>query len=156
LKVTFISIGSLKKSFARSGVDDYLKRIGNYIKAESVDLKEESASPKTPRERVLKKEAERILGKLSAGDYVVALADSGKEFTSASFAAFVEGLMSSGKKNLCFVTGGAFGLHKDVLESADMIMSLSRMTLPHDMARLVLAEQVYRAFTIIRNEPYSH
>jgi len=156
LKITFISVGAVKKASVKEVVDEYLRRIGNYSRVESVEVKEESSTPKTPRERILKKEGERILGRLSRGDYVVALADSGKEFTSASLAAFVEGFMESGRKNLCFVTGGAFGLHKDVLGSADMILSLSRMTLPHDLARLVLAEQVYRAFTIIRNEPYSH
>ncbi len=156
MKITFISVGSVKKAFAKDGVDEYLRRIRNYSQAESVEVKEESSSPKTPRERILKKEGERILGKLAKGDYVVALADSGREFTSASLAAFVEEFRESGKKNLCFITGGAFGLHKDVLESADMILSLSKMTLPHDLARLVLTEQVYRAFTIIRNEPYSH
>lgn len=156
MKITFISVGAVKKASVKEGVDEYLRRIGNYSRVESVEVKEESSTPKTPRERILKKEGERILGRLSRGDYVVALADSGKEFTSASLAAFVEGFMESGRKNLCFVTGGAFGLHKDVLGSADMILSLSRMTLPHDLARLVLAEQVYRAFTIIRNEPYSH
>ncbi len=156
MKITFISVGPLKKPAAKEEVGEYIRRISRYTRVEPIDVKEETASVKTPKETVLRKEGERILGKVLKGDYVVALADSGKEFTSASFAAFVESFMERGGKNLCFVTGGAFGLHKDVLESADMIMSLSRMTLPHDLARLVLAEQVYRAFTIIRNEPYSH
>lgn len=156
MKITFISVGSVKKAYVKAGVDEFLKRVRHYAPAESVEVKEESAAPKTPREAVLKKEGERILGRLKKGDFVVVLSDNGRDFTSFSFSAFIEGFMSSGKKNLCFITGGAYGLHKDVYETADMVLSLSKMTLPHDLARLVLMEQVYRAFAIIRNEPYSH
>lgn len=156
MKITFISVGSVKKACVKECVDEYLRRIRNYSPVESVEVKEESSSPKTPRASILKKEGERILARLKKGDYVVVLADNGREFTSSEFSSFVEEFRDSGKKSLCFITGGAFGLHKDVHESADMVLSLSRMTLPHDLARLILAEQVYRAFTIMRNEPYSH
>lgn len=156
MKITFISVGSVKKAYIKEGVDEYLKRIKNYSTVTAVEVKEESSSPKTPRETTLKKEGERILSKLGKGDFVVALADKGREFTSAAFSSFISDFMTGGGRNLVFITGGAFGLHPEVYDAADMVLSLSRMTFPRDLARLVATEQVYRAFTIIRNEPYSH
>lgn len=146
----------MKKQHFRDGVKEYLKRIGRYTAVEAVEVKEEGGSIKTPKDDVLKKEAERILKKLKPSDYKVVLADSGKEMTSHGLAAFVEGHMSGGKKGIAFIIGGAYGLHKTVYEQADATLSLSKMTLPHELAYLVLTEQVYRAFTILKGEPYSH
>jgi 23S rRNA (pseudouridine1915-N3)-methyltransferase len=156
LKIAFISVGNLKKSYAESGVAEYVKRIKRYVPVETVDVKEEKAPAKTPREEIMRREGERILGRLKPGDYSVALTDTGAAFSSAAFSDFISGHMDSGTKRLCFIIGGAWGLHPDVLKKASATLSLSSMTFPHDLARLVLAEQVYRAFTIIRGEPYSH
>lgn len=156
MKIILISVGHMKKSYLADGVAEYIKRIKRYAPVEAVEVREEGAAAKTPREEVLKREGERILGKLKSGDYMVALADKGKPLTSEAFSGFVGGLMDKGTKRLCFVVGGAWGLHESVTEAASLVLSLSRMTLPHDMARLVLAEQIYRAFTIMRGEPYSH
>lgn len=156
MKIAFISVGSLKKSYAESGVAEYVKRIKRYAPVETVDVKEEKAPAKTPREEVMRREGERILGTLKPGDYAVALTDTGAPFSSAAFSGLIAGHMDSGTKRLCFIVGGAWGLHGSVLDAASATLSLSSMTFPHDLARLVLAEQVYRAFTIIRGEPYSH
>lgn len=156
MKITFICVGSVKKAYIKEGVSEYVKRIRNYFPVDIIEVKEESASIKMPKDDILKKEGERVLKNLKSGDFAVVLADNGRQFSSTEFSRFIEGFMAGGKKNLCFIVGGPFGLHKSVYDASDMVMSFSAMTLPHDLARLVLAEQVYRAFTIIRGEPYSH
>ncbi len=136
-----------------------MKRIGRYSPIYVVETKAPAASLKMPRDKVLMEEGERIIKKLKSGnpgDYLVALDERGRSFSSNGFARFIDRMMSVGKNRLTFIVGGAYGLHKSVTGLCDMSMSLSAMTLPHELARLVLAEQVYRAFTIIRGEPYSH
>lgn len=154
MKITLVSVGAVKKPGIREAVEDYVKRIKRYSPVEAVEIKEERSV--LPKEEVLRREGERILKKLEGADYRVVLADSGKEATSLELAGLISKLQDRGVKNLAFVIGGAWGLHEEVYESASQVLSLSRMTLPHDLARLVLAEQVYRAFTIIKGEPYSH
>lgn len=156
MRITFIVVGALKASSLKDGVSAYLKRINRYLTAEVVEVREARATPKTPREDALKKEASKLIDKIKEGGFVAVCADNGDEFTSKRFAAFIEDRMSRGCRNLTFIIGGAYGLHASVVERADAVVSLSRMTLPHDLARLVLFEQVYRAFTIIKGEPYSH
>lgn len=156
MKITFVAVGSVKKSSIGEASADYLKRIRRYVPVDMVEVKDEGASPKVPREDVLRKEGQRIISALGQGGYTVVLADTGSPMTSTAFSKFIEGLMNQGRKNVSFVVGGAYGLHKDVYDTADLVLSLSAMTLPHDLARLFLYEQVYRAFTIMRGEPYSH
>lgn len=156
MKITFVAVGSVKKSSIGEASADYLKRIKRYAPVDIVEVKDEGASLKMPREDVLRKEGQRILSALGQGGYTVVLADTGSSMTSGAFSKFIEGLMNQGRKNVSFVVGGAYGLHKDVYDTADLVLSLSAMTLPHDLARLFLYEQVYRAFTIMRGEPYSH
>lgn len=156
LKITFVSVGPVKKACFKDVAEDYLKRIKRYVPVETVEVKDEKASIKTPREDILRKEGERILKKLRPGDFNVVLTEGGRMLTSRGLAELIGGLASAGKKGLTFVVGGPFGLHGSVYEASDMEMSLSPMTLPHDMARVVLAEQVDRAFTILKGEPYSH
>jgi len=156
LKITFISVGSIKNACFKDVVAEYLKRIKRYVPVDVEEVKEERASIKTPKQDILRKEGERILKRLRPGDFNVVLTDRGRMLTSNGLAEFIGGFSSTGKKRLTFVVGGPFGLHGSVYEAADMELSLSSMTLPHDMARVVLAEQVYRAFTILKGEPYSH
>jgi len=156
VKITFVAVGSVKKSPIAVSAAEYLKRIKRYLPAEAVEVRDEGASPKVPREDVLKKEGKRILAALPPGGFTVVLADTGEQMTSAAFSKFIEALMNQGKKSVSFVVGGAYGLHEEVYGKADQVLSLSAMTLPHDLARLFLYEQVYRAFTIMRGEPYSH
>jgi len=156
LKITFVAVGSVKKKAVADAAADYLKRIKRYAPAEAAEVRDEGASPKVPREDVMKKEGQRIIAALGESSYTVVLADNGRQMTSHEFSRFIERLMDQGRKNVSFVVGGAYGLHRDVYDRADLVLSLSAMTLPHDLARLVLYEQVYRAFTIMRGEPYSH
>lgn len=156
MKITFVAVGSVKKKAVADAAADYLKRIKRYAPAEAAEVRDEGASPKVPREDVMKKEGQRIIAALGESSYTVVLADNGRQMTSHEFSRFIERLMDQGRKNVSFVVGGAYGLHRDVYDRADLVLSLSAMTLPHDLARLVLYEQVYRAFTIMRGEPYSH
>lgn len=156
MKIVFLCVGQIKKAGVAEAAAEYLKRVKRYSTVEIIEVKDEQASPKTPREDVLKGEGERLLSKIKPGDYIAVLADTGREMTSQAFSKHIEGLMNTGRKRLVFIVGGAYGIHQAVYDRADIILSLSKMTLPHDIARLVLYEQVYRAFTIMRNEPYSH
>ncbi len=161
MKITFILVGTLKKPYIKDGVGEYLKRIKRYCPVELIEIKEEPRTRKGagPGTEGLKKEARRILSKLDRADYKCVLAggtEGSKTFDSKAFARFIEGLLSGGKKRLCFIVGGPFGMHRELIESADTLLALSTMTFPHEMAALVLTEQVYRAFTILRGEPYSH
>ena len=159
MKITFICVGSVRKTYIKDGVEEYLNRIKRYSPVEVIETKEGPGSLKMPRDEVLKDEGERIIKKLKAGnrsDYLIALDERGRSLTSKGFAEFIDRMMSVGKNRISFIVGGAYGLHNSVTGLCDMSLSLSAMTLPHDLARLVLAEQVYRAFTIIKGEPYSH
>ncbi len=154
MKITFISVGPIKKGYILEGVTEYAQRIKRYADVESVNIKEERAPKKGSRASALKKEAARILERIKNGGFTVVLGERGRTFTSKGLSDLIERF--DGGAEIYFITGGPFGLHDSVTEGADLVMSLSNMTLPHDMARLILAEQVYRAFTIIKREPYSH
>lgn len=157
MKLKFICVGGVKKPYYRDAAEDYARRIGRYIPFELIEVKEEPSKRKTPKDRVLKKEAERILARVGPVDTVVALDERGRGMTSKALSEFVGRAMTAGGKgDLVFVVGGAWGLDRTVLDASAMRLSLSKMTLPHELARVVLAEQVYRAFSILRGEPYSH
>jgi len=163
VRVRFICVGSIRRSYLSPGVDDYIKRIRRYTGVEVVEVGAGASgcagrgSRKMPVENLLEREAGRILRRLDPRDYSIALCDDGREFTSAGLARWLDSLMTGGRvKGAAFIVGGAFGLHPSVVEAADMTISLSKMTLPHELAFLVLVEQVYRALSVIRGEPYSH
>ena len=156
MKIAIITVGTLKKGYIKTGVDEYASRLARYVPVEFVEVRDETGSVKMPRRDVLRREGERLKAKLGKGDFVVALTDKGKAMTTEDFARFVERTLSSGKRRICFVVGGAYGLDEDLIASADLKLSLSAMTMPHELARLVISEQLYRAFTIMRGEPYSH
>ncbi len=155
MKINFVSVGSIKRSYVKEAVADYLKRISRYLPARSIEIKESVYTKKGSRESGLKKEADRILKRCS-GDYIILLTDTGRSYTSVALSDYIGSLMNSGRPTVSFVIGGPYGLHPSVTKAASSLLSLSLMTLPHEMALLVLSEQVYRAFSILKNEPYSH
>jgi len=138
------------------GVDDFTKRIGRYYPVEwKIIPTPKNAGLLSPAD-LKKKEAETLLEGLSKDDYLVALDERGKAFSSEGLAQFIQGRANEGLKNLVFLIGGAYGLDEAVLRRADHRWSLSQLTLPHQLVRLLLAEQLYRACTILRNEKYHH
>lgn len=157
MNITIVSVGKLKEKYLKMGIDEYVKRLGSYAKIELTEVPDEKAPEQLSEaemEIVKKKEGERILTKLSPDTYVIALAINGKMKTSEEMAADIESLMTYGKSKIAFVIGGSLGLHDDVLKRADEKQSFGKMTLPHQLMKLVLIEQIYRSFRIIKGEPY--
>ena len=157
MNITIVSVGKLKEKYLKMGIDEYVKRLGGYAKVELVEVPDEKAPEQlsdAEMEIVKKKEGERILAKVSDGTYVIALALDGKMKTSEQMAADLDGLMTYGKSKVAFIIGGSLGLHEDVLRRADEKLCFGKMTLPHQLMKLVLVEQIYRSFRIIKGEPY--
>lgn len=157
MNITIISVGKLKEKYLKMGIEEYTKRLGSYAKVEIVEVADEKAPENlsiADMEIVKKKEGERILSKIGEDTYVVALAIEGKMKSSEQFAADIQSLMTYGRSKVAFIIGGSLGLHEDVMKRSDEKLSFSKMTLPHQLMKLVLVEQVYRAFRIIKGEPY--
>ncbi|PIC63399.1 23S rRNA (pseudouridine(1915)-N(3))-methyltransferase RlmH [Sporosarcina sp. P13] len=157
MNITIVTVGKLKEKYLKQGIEEYTKRLNSYAKMQLVEVADEKA-PETLSEAdmeiVKKKEADRILAKIATDAYVIALAIDGKMKTSEEFAASIESLMTYGKSKIVFVIGGSLGLHSSVLHRADEKLSFSKMTFPHQLMKLVLVEQIYRGFRIIKGEPY--
>jgi len=157
VNITIVSVGKLKEKYLKMGIDEYVKRLGGYAKIDLVEVPDEKAPEQLSEAEmdiVKKKEGERILAKISPDAYVIALAINGKMKTSEQMAADIESLMTYGKSKIAFVIGGSLGLHEDVLKRADEQQSFGKMTLPHQLMKLVLVEQIYRSFRIMKGEPY--
>ncbi|WP_431028500.1 23S rRNA (pseudouridine(1915)-N(3))-methyltransferase RlmH [Lysinibacillus sp. LZ02] len=157
MNITIISVGKLKEKYLKMGIDEYAKRLSSYAKLDFVEVPDEKAPEQlsdAEMEQVKKKEGERILAKINDGTYVIALALDGKMKTSEQMAADLDALMTYGKSKVAFVIGGSLGLHDDVLKRADEKLCFGKMTLPHQLMKLVLVEQIYRSFRIIKGEPY--
>jgi len=156
MNINIIAVGGIKEKFYRDAIDEYAKRLSRYAKLNIIEVKDEKtpADAKALKEDKIKQtEAERILSKIG-NSYVVALAIEGKKYTSESFAKRMENYDVLSKGNLTFVIGGSLGLHADVLDRADECLSFSDMTFPHQLMRVILLEQIYRAYRIRNNEPY--
>jgi 23S rRNA (pseudouridine1915-N3)-methyltransferase len=157
VNITIISVGKLKEKYLKMGIEEYTKRLGSYAKMDLVEVADEKAPENlsdADMEIVKKKEGERILAKIGADTYVIALAIEGKMKSSEQLAEDLQSLMTYGRSKVAFVIGGSLGLHEDVMKRSDEKLSFSKMTLPHQLMKLVLVEQVYRAFRIIKGEPY--
>ncbi|WP_346235138.1 23S rRNA (pseudouridine(1915)-N(3))-methyltransferase RlmH [Lysinibacillus telephonicus] len=157
MNITIISVGKLKEKYLKMGIEEYVKRLSSYAKIDLVEVADEKAPEQlsdAEMEIVKRKEGERILAKISEGMHVIALAIDGKMKSSEELAAELESLMTYGTSKITFVIGGSLGLHDDVLKRADEKLSFGKMTLPHQLMKLVLVEQIYRSFRIIKGEPY--
>ena len=157
MNIQIVSVGKLKEKYLKLGIEEYTKRLGAYAKIDLVEVSDEKAPENlsdADMEIVKKKESDRILAKIGADTYVIALAIEGKMKTSEQFAGDIESLMTYGRSKIAFVIGGSLGLHEDVMKRSDEKLSFSKMTLPHQLMKLVLVEQIYRAFRIMKGEPY--
>jgi 23S rRNA (pseudouridine1915-N3)-methyltransferase len=155
MKITLLAIGKTNTAEIRNIVDDYSKRINRYVKFEAVYI-ENNQQKFSDNEKQKTKEGELILKKLQSGDYLILLDERGKEFNSVQFAEQLNLLFNQSIKNICFVIGGAYGFSEEVYARSNAKISLSRMTFSHQIIRAIFTEQLYRAFTIINNEPYHH
>jgi 23S rRNA (pseudouridine1915-N3)-methyltransferase len=155
VKLRLVCIGKLSSSFYKDGVDEYLARVRRYNSIEIIEIKEGGGSPgKKATLQVIEREGESILRKISPSAHVIVLDERGKGISSRKMAALFENHMLESTGELVFIIGGAYGLSEKVKNRGDLTLSLSQMTLPHQLVRLLLLEQIYRSFTIIRNEPY--
>src|SRR5215471_9855659 len=156
MKIQFWSIGKNHEAYVKEGIDDFTKRISKYYPVEWNIIPIPKNAGMMSEMDLKKKEGVMIIDWLKKDDYLVALDEHGKEMSSENLADFLQARANDSIKTLVFVIGGAFGLDEAVLQKANYKWSLSKLTFPHQLARLVLAEQVYRACTIIRNEKYHH
>ena len=157
MNVTILAVGKIKESFYREALAEYLKRLGRYCRPEIIEVADEPVPEgvsSAQEELIKEKEAKRILKRLRDNSFVITLEITGKKYDSEKFAEKLEKLALAGKSQLVFIIGGSLGLHASVSERADLKLSFSDMTFPHQLMRVILAEQIYRAFRIINGSPY--
>ncbi|MDA9555106.1 23S rRNA (pseudouridine(1915)-N(3))-methyltransferase RlmH [Pelobium sp.] len=156
MKITLMAIGKTDDTFISEGLDKYLKRLKHYIKFDTQIIPDLKKTKNLSEEEQKTKEAELFLKSLQNTDYVVLLDERGTEFSSLQFADFLNKKMIASTSHLVFLIGGPYGFHQSIYQRADQKVSLSKMTFSHQMIRLFFVEQVYRAFTILKGEPYHH
>ena len=156
MKISFWSIGKTNEKYIKEGVEDFTNRISKYFKVEWKIIPVPKNAASSPETELKKKEGTLILENLSREDYLVALDEGGKTFSSESLARFLQSRANESTRHIVFLIGGAYGIDKSVLERANLVMSLSSLTFPHQLVCLIIAEQVYRACTILKNEKYHH
>nr|WP_225650336.1 23S rRNA (pseudouridine(1915)-N(3))-methyltransferase RlmH [Mesobacillus subterraneus] len=157
VNISIVTVGKLKEKYLKQGIEEYLKRLGSYAKVEVIEVPDEKAPEElsdTEMIQVKQKEGERILAKIGQDTFVIALAINGKLKSSEELADTLDKLATYGKSKVAFVIGGSLGLSDEVLKRADEQLSFSKMTFPHQLMRLILVEQIYRAYRINRGEPY--
>jgi len=156
MTIKLLAIGKTDNKELQKLIDDYQKRLGFYIKFEFEIIPDIKNSKNLTEEQQKLKEGELILSKLNATDVLILLDENGKQMDSVSFSNYLQKHMNSGIKQLVFVIGGPYGFSEEIYNKAQGKLSLSKMTFSHEMVRLFVIEQLYRAFTILRNEPYHH
>lgn len=156
MKMTLITVGKTDVKWVKEGLDLYAGRLSHYIQFSISEIPELKNVSSLSREQIKEKEGELISAMLKPSDDVILLDEHGKEFRSVEFSSYLQGKMASGGRNIVFVIGGAYGFSRKIYDRADSMMSLSRMTFSHQMVRTIFAEQLYRAFTIMKGEPYHH
>lgn len=156
MKIVLLVIGETHKKWAAEGEKEYMSRLRHYVDFEKVVIPDLKGLKNLSIEQIKEKEGEQILARLSPGDAVILLDEKGEEFTSVKFSAALQRLMNGGQKRAVFVVGGPYGFSETVYSKASRLLSFSRLTFPHDLIRVIFAEQLYRAFSILRNEPYHH
>lgn len=156
MKVTLICVGKVKEKFYRDAIKEYEKRLGVYIKLNTIEINDEKVKVENDSEIALamEKEGNNILSKIKDTQYVITLEILGKSISSEQFAAKIDNLMLTGKSDVVLVIGGSYGLSDSVKKRSDYALSFSKMTFPHQMMRVVLLEQVYRAYRIITGASY--
>ena len=157
LKITLITVGKVKEKYFREAIDEYAKRISRYHRLDMVEVADEmtpDGAPAAVEERILRTEGERILHKIPAGSYVITLEIKGEMVDSVGLSRRMDSLALKGESHLCLIIGGSLGLAPEVSQRADWKLSFSPMTFPHQLMKVILLEQIYRACRISSGEPY--
>jgi len=157
MNITIISVGKLKEKFMRQAVDEYMKRLTAYAKVNIIEVPDEKAPENlsiAQASAIKQKEGDRILKHITQNTFVITLEVDGKMLTSEQLSEKIEKLSLYGKSRVVFIIGGSLGISDGIKQRSDMSLSFSKMTFPHQLMRVVLLEQIYRAFKIMRREPY--
>ena len=157
MKIKVVTVGKLKEKYLKDGIAEYSKRISRFAKLEMIELADEKTpdrASESENQKILEIEGQRILSKVGDRDFVIVLAIEGKTLSSEEFSKQLEEASIKGFSTLTFIIGGSLGLAQDVKNRANLSISFGRLTLPHQLMRLVLVEQIYRAFTIQQGSPY--
>ena len=154
MKIRIIAVGKLKEKFWKDAVQEYVKRLGAYAKIEIIQVQDRDPVKCGGEQDAMQLEAADILKAIPAGTQTILLAIDGKQYSSEDFSKQMEKKMATGISDFCFIIGGSTGVDETIESMADEKLSFGAITLPHNLARVVLVEQLYRAFKIMRNEPY--
>lgn len=156
MKMKLICVGKTVQSYLKEGEDEYITRLKHYCEIEKVEIPELKNAKKLSFNEIKKQEGSLILGKIGSSDTVILLDEKGKTFDSIEYSKFIQKKLNSGVKNIVFVIGGAYGFSDEVYARMNDKIALSKMTFSHQMIRLFFLEQLYRAHTILKNQPYHH
>ena len=156
MKIKIIAIGKTVSKYLSEGEMDYLKRLQHYIKVEKIEFPDIKNAKNKTQDQIKAEEGQMMLKAFKSSDLIVLLDENGKERTSREFSEWLQNMMNHGLKEITFVIGGPYGFSGEVYNAAHEKLSLSRMTFNHQMIRMLFFEQLYRGFTILRNEPYHH
>lgn len=157
MKIKIFCIGKIKEDYLKSGIAEYLKRLQPYAKTEIIEVNDSKVNDNPNDSEISKvknEEGQRVLKLLKNSDYLIGLDLNKKEYSSEEFADFIEGKIIEGGSQICFVIGGSYGLSEELKNRCNSFVTLSKMTFLHQMTRLILLEQIYRAFKILNNETY--
>ena len=154
LKIKIIALGKIKEKYIKQGIDEFSKRLVPHVPFEICEVNPVEIKDKNLKNKILLQEGERILSEIKPTDYVVTLEINGRQFTSEEFASKINEIINSGTSELVFVIGSSCGLGENISNRANLKMSMSKMTFLHEFARLILVEQIYRAFKILKGERY--
>ena len=156
MKVKFICIGKTGKDFLIEGENEYFKRVQHYISIERIEIPDVKNAKKLTVDQIKELEGKEILSKVSNGDLILLLDENGKQFSSVQFSEFLQQKFNQGGKAITFIVGGAYGFSDSVYNVSNYKLSFSKMTFSHQMIRMIFFEQLYRAMTILKGEPYHH
>jgi len=156
MNIKLLLVGKTDEGSLQGLIDNYIKRLGHYNKFELEIIPDLKNTKSLSVEQQKSREGSLILEKINASDYLVLLDEAGKQYSSEAFSEFIQKRLNSGMKQLIFLVGGPYGFSEEVYARAQSKLSLSKMTFSHQMVRLFFVEQLYRAFTILKNEPYHH
>lgn len=161
MKITILCVGRIKEKFYRDAIDEYKKRLGRYCKTEFLEVADEKTpdgASEAQEEQIRQREGERMLALLrkcrGEGSFVCALAIDGSQLDSVELSNKIQRLTTNGISHIIFLIGGSLGMSAKLLQTADLSLSFSKMTFPHQLMRVILLEQIYRSYRIMKNEPY--
>lgn len=156
MKITIICVGKIKEKYLKNAIDEYIKRLKRYIKLEIIEIQDEKVPENLSinEENMIKCEEGKKISKHIKDGFTIALAIEGKQISSENFAQLIQNHMTNGISHINFIIGGSIGLYQNIIDNANYILSFSKMTFPHQLMRVILLEQIYRAERILNNEPY--